>query len=205
MTASSLHAGLQGFATYDCEKESEVPRLVVTARDTDVRRRPAACVDAADIDSDADVVLDAPAVSEVPVVPTQPTATDVWLELKKYTWDVAQESPQSCHATVVWTQEAVCASGSAGSDPSILAETSRASPLTADRRRTRRDRCCMAEGVVQMVPSCPEHKVRILHTSSHRHSHFLGSIFFSSLHCETCSFVTMRSKRAPIHWSWMFL
>ena len=40
-------------------KESEVPNLAVTTRDTDVRRRPAPCVVAAVIDSDADVVLGA--------------------------------------------------------------------------------------------------------------------------------------------------
>ena len=145
MTTCSLQAGAKGFATYDFGdgvKESEVPNLVVTARDTEVRRRPAACVVASDVDSDADVVLDAPAVSEVPDVPTEPTAIDVVdktvlqlcsrqeqqrLELKKYTWMWYKNHHKCCGATVVWRQ-AASASGSAGSHPSVFSRNKQSEP-----------------------------------------------------------------------------
>ena len=95
MTTCSLQAGPRGFATYDLGgwvEECEV----VTARDTDVRCRPAACVVAVAIDSDADVVFDALAVSEVPNVPAEPTAIDVvdkaalqlWSRLKQQWLDL---------------------------------------------------------------------------------------------------------------------
>ena len=125
-------------------KESEVPDLVVTTRDTDVRRRPAACVVVADIDSDADVVLDAHRVRSArranradrdrrggqgrsaALLETPATVT----RIEEEHVDVVPEAPHTCRATTDWRQEAACAGGSAGADPSDLAETSRASCLT---------------------------------------------------------------------------
>ena len=157
MTTCSLQAGAKGFATYDFGdgvKESEVPNMVVTARDTEVRRRPAACVIASRhvrsaqranrTDRDRRGGQDRSAA----LLETR-TTTD---RIEEVHVDVVQKSPQSCGATVVWRQ-ATSGSGSAGSHPSVFAETSRTSRLTVDRRRTRRDRRCMAKGT--MFAFCP--------------------------------------------------
>ena len=167
-----------------------MPNLVVTARDTEVRRRPAACVVASDVDSDADVVLDAPAVSEVPDVPTEPTAIDVLdktvlqlcsrqeqqrLELKKYTWRW-YKNHQNVAVGQLFGDKQLVQVGRRDHTQVFLAETSRASRLTVDRRRTRRDRC-MAKGVVQMIRSSAENNVRILPTSSHNTRASLAPLF----------------------------